>query len=60
VWECFFDKHSRPDLANFVRELSEFMDGAGIAAYKEMLKVVKFVLDTKLCFLKIHPKDVLK
>ena len=29
-------KHSRPDIANVVRELSKCMDGATLAAYKEM------------------------
>jgi hypothetical protein len=53
----FLIKHSRPDLANVVRELSKCMDGASIAAYKEMLRVVKFVLDTKLYCLKIQPKN---
>jgi hypothetical protein len=38
-------KYSRPDLANVVRELSKFMYGANLAAYKEMLRVVKFVFD---------------
>jgi hypothetical protein len=49
-------KHSRPDLANVVRELSKCMDGATLAAYKEMLRVIKFVLDTKSFCLKIEPK----
>ena len=33
------------------------MDGASHAAYKEMLRVMKFVLDTKQYCLKIQPKD---
>jgi uncharacterized membrane protein len=37
-----------------VRELSKCMDGANSAAYKEMLRVVKFVLDTK-DYLKLNP-----
>jgi hypothetical protein len=48
-------KYSRPDLANVVRELSKCMDVANLAAYKEMLRVVKFVLDTKDCCLKLNP-----
>ena len=32
------------------------MDGAILAAYKEMQRVIKFVLDTKLCCLKVQPK----
>jgi hypothetical protein len=48
-------KYSRPDLANVVRELSKCMDGANLAAYKEMLRVVKFVLDSKDYCLKLNP-----
>ena len=40
-------KYSRPDIANAVRELTKCMDGATPAAYKEMLRLVKFVLCTK-------------
>jgi hypothetical protein len=40
-------KNSRPDIANIVREPSKCMDGENFAAYKEMLQVIKFVLDTK-------------
>jgi hypothetical protein len=48
-------KYSRPYLANVVRELSKCMDGVNLAAYKEMLRVVKFVLDTKDYCLKLNP-----
>jgi hypothetical protein len=46
---------SRPDLANVVRELSKCMDGANLGTYKEMLRVVKFVLDRKYYCLKLNP-----
>jgi hypothetical protein len=49
-------KHSRPDIANVVRELSKVMDGATPAALKEMKRVMKFVLDTRNLGLKIEPK----
>lgn len=49
-------KHSRPDIANPVRELSKCNDKASPAAYKELLRVIKFVLDTKTLGLKIEPK----
>jgi hypothetical protein len=49
-------KHSCPDIANVVRELSKCMDSATMAAYKEMLRVTKFVLDTESYCLKIEPK----
>ena len=49
-------KHSRPDIANVVRELSKMMDGATPAAFKELKRVIKFVLDTRTFGLKIEPK----
>lgn len=50
-------KHSRPDIANAVRELSKVMDGATPAAFKELKRVIKFVLDTKDLGLKIEPQS---
>jgi hypothetical protein len=49
-------KHSRPDIANAVRELSKSVDGATYASLKEMRRIIKFVLDTKEWGLKIEPK----
>ena len=49
-------KHSRPDVANPIRELTKCLDGATPAAYKEMLRVIKYVLDTKTLGLKICPE----
>jgi len=48
-------KYSRPDISNAVRELSKCMDRATYGTYQEMLRVVKFVLDTKNYCLKIQP-----
>ena len=48
-------KHTRPDIANPVRELSKCLDGTSPAAYKEMLRVIKFVIDTKHLALKLKP-----
>ena len=48
-------KHSRPDIANCVRELSKVLDGSTVASYKEMLRVIKYVLDTKAMGKKILP-----
>jgi Reverse transcriptase (RNA-dependent DNA polymerase) len=56
----FLIKYSRPDLANVVRELSKCMDGASHAAYKEMLRVMKFVLETKEYCLKMQPIEEAK
>ena len=49
-------KHTRPDIANAVRELSKVLDGATEAAYKELLRIIKYVIDTREYCLKIHPK----
>ena len=51
-------KYSRPDLANVVRELSKALDSPSLAAYKEMLRVIKFVLDTKILGIKVAPTDL--
>ena len=46
-------KHSRPDIANSVREASKFMDGATKSYLKYLMKIIKYVIDTKnytLCY----------
>ena len=48
-------KHSRPDIANAVREMSKVLDKPTVAAYKEMKRVIKFVLDTAAYGLKLKP-----
>jgi hypothetical protein len=53
-------KYSRPDLCNVVRELSKCMGKATMGTYLEMLRVVKFVIDTKTFCLKIRPENKLK
>ena len=40
-------KHSRPDIANATRELARAMDGSTEAAWKELLRVIQFVLTTR-------------
>jgi hypothetical protein len=40
-------RHSRPDMAKTVRELSKLLDGPNESADKEMLQAIKYVLDTK-------------
>ena len=49
-------KHTRPDIANGVRELSKALSGPSEAAYKDMLRMVKFVLDTRNLAIKLQPK----
>jgi hypothetical protein len=34
-------KHSRPDIANMVRELAKFIDGATLVAYREVSRVIR-------------------
>ena len=51
----YLTKHSRPDITNAVRELSKSMDGASKLQFREMLRVIKFVLDTKDLSLKMVP-----
>ena len=43
----FLTKFSRPDIANAVRELSKVNNCANPAHIKEMLRTIKFVLDTR-------------
>ena len=50
-------KHTHPDIANTVRELSKCLDCINTAAYKEMLRVIKYVLDTKNLALKVEPTE---
>ena len=46
-------KHSSPYIASAVHELSKSMDGASKLQFREMLRVIKFFLDTKDLGLKI-------
>jgi hypothetical protein len=49
-------KYSRPDLCHVIRELAKYMDRATKGTYLEMLRVVKFVIDTKNFCLQIQPE----
>jgi hypothetical protein len=50
-------KHTRPDIANAVRESSKVMDGATEAHYKYMLRICKYVVDTDHRKLIFNPKE---
>ena len=50
-------KHSCPDIANSVRELTKVLDRATQYAFKEMKRIMKFVLDTKNKGLKLEPTN---
>ena len=53
-------KHSRPDIANCVRELSKVLDGPTELSYREMLHCVKYVLDLKDLGLRLKPNGTPK
>jgi hypothetical protein len=50
----YLTKYSGPDLCNVVRELAKCMKKATKGNYLEMLRVVKFVIDTKNFCLRIQ------
>ena len=52
----YLTKHSRPDIANAVRELCKVLDGATEGSYKEMLRIIKYVLDSRHLGLRIEPE----
>ena len=49
-------KHSRPDIANAVRELTKCFGKCSLNDFKEMKRVMKFVVDTRFLGLKMIPK----
>ena len=48
-------KHSRPEIANGVRQLSKALIGPSEAAFKDMLRMIKFVLETRNKVVKLEP-----
>jgi len=54
----FLIKHSRPDIANPVRELSKVLDGASPLHFKYMIRVMKYVMETKDYGLHIKPNFI--
>ena len=50
-------KFSRPDISNAVRELSKVMDGATPAHMKNMLRTIKFIMDTRQRVLSFDLKE---
>jgi hypothetical protein len=51
----YLTKYSCPDISNIVRELSKCMDSATWGTYYELLRVIKFVIDTKAFGLDVDP-----
>ena len=52
----YLTKYSRPDIANAVREMTRHVQKPSRAAFKELKRLVKFVLDTRDFGLKFKPK----
>jgi hypothetical protein len=48
-------KHSRPNISKALRELTKVLDGATNAHWKSLIHTIKFVLDTRLCALRLSP-----
>ena len=48
-------KHSRPNMANVTRELSKANDGANPTVYKELLRMIKYILETENLGLRLEP-----
>jgi hypothetical protein len=50
-------KHSRPEISNAVREISKVGDGATYGHWKQLMRTIQYVLNTKDIGLKIKPHD---
>ena len=44
-WFLYLVKHSQPDIVNNTRELIKCMDKPTPAAYKELMRLIQFVVD---------------
>ena len=51
----YLTQHSRPDITNPVREFSKSIDGASMAHFTEMYRVINFVLEMKTLVLRMVP-----
>ena len=48
-------KHSQPEIHHVMRELSKANDGENPAAHKELLNVIKYIMDMKELILTFEP-----
>jgi hypothetical protein len=48
-------KHSRPEISNAVRELSKVGDGATYGHWKQLMRTIQYVLNSKTIGLRIKP-----
>ena len=53
----FLIKFSHPDISNAVRELDKVNDRSTQENFKQMLRTVKFVLDTRQMTLRFEPTE---
>ena len=51
-------KHSRPDIANVTRKLSKANDGANPTAYKELIRMIKYIVETEIWDLDSNPQGI--
>ena len=49
-------KQSRPEISNYVRELTKVLNNGTIKAFCEILRVIKYINDTNNVELKLDPK----
>jgi hypothetical protein len=52
----YMTRYSCPGICNTAQEVSKCMDSATWGTYNELLRVIKFVIDTKTFGLKVQPK----
>jgi hypothetical protein len=52
----YLTKYSQSDISNIVQELSKCSDSATWGSYNELLRVIKFVIGTKIFGLKVQPR----
>ena len=51
-------KYLHPDLANVTRDLSKTNDGVKPAAYKELLNIIIYVINTRTLGLRLNPQGI--
>ena len=49
-------KYSRPELSNTIRELSRYLSGPSEKNKKELIKIMKWIIDNPDIGLRIKPK----
>jgi hypothetical protein len=52
----YLTKYLCSDICNMVRGISKYMESETWGTYNELLRIIKFVIDTKLFGQKVQPK----